>query len=119
MTIFYVDNPKKSKAFYHKLFNSEPVLESDTFVLFELSKGNKFGLWSKHTVTPDANEVSECVEFAIELSSRDEVDAIFNELRDDEVTICQSARTLDFGYALTALDPDGHRLRFYHLEMNT
>lgn len=111
--ILYVDNPLKSAAFYSELFDQTPIQSTDTFVMYAFSQGWKLGLWSKHDVIPAPEAISQGVEVAISLSSKEEVDAQYRQLQQQTVQIIQPPSSLDFGYAFTALDPDGHRLRFY------
>ena len=115
-TIFYVENPLTSQDFYANLFMIEPKFTSETFVLFELLDGHKLGFWSKETAVPTPKNVSECMEFGLELPTRAAVDEYYETFNSNGTIIRQPPTELDFGYALTVLDPDGYRLRFYCLE---
>lgn len=116
LLIFYVESPQKSEAFYTQFLNIKPVHRSQTFVLFNLTPGNKLGLWSKDDVSPAADSASECMELALELPTRDAVEQSYQLFLSQGTPIKQPPTELSFGYAFTVCDPDGHRLRFYHLE---
>lgn len=44
-----------------------------------------------------------------------QVDALYQQWREQGLEMIQPPVTLDFGYSLVACDPDGHRLRVYSL----
>ncbi len=52
----------------------------------------------------------------LELPLRASVEINYEALKQEKINIKQAPCTLDFGYALTLLAPDGHRIRFYYLE---
>lgn len=113
LCILYVDSPQQSKLFYSKLFQQTPVHASSTFVMFCFDDGWQFGLWSNKTVSPKSQAITQCMEVASKLKSNKEVDALYLQLQQQKVVMLHAPKALDFGYAFTALDPDGHRLRFY------
>lgn len=115
LVILYVDNPKKSADFYTRLFEQSPIEDSETFVMYLFDNAWKLGLWSKHTVVPESQASSQCMEVAFALDSKAAVDVCFKQLKEKNVEILQTPTALDFGYAFTALDPDNHRLRFYYI----
>lgn len=116
LIIFYVNDTKVSQEFYKDLLNLEAFYNEDHFVLFKLSAYAELGLWAQDAVVPEAQAVSEAQELAFEVSSRVLVDIYYKKLKTQGVTIKQAPTDLDFGYALTFLDPDGHRLRVYYME---
>lgn len=52
--ILYVANPQESAVFYARLLGRPPVESSPTFAMFSLNAGVMLGLWSRHTVQPQA-----------------------------------------------------------------
>ncbi|CAI2436884.1 Extradiol dioxygenase (fragment) [Serratia proteamaculans] len=44
-----------------------------------------------------------------------QVDALYQQWREQGLEMIQPPVTLDFGYSFVACDPDGHRLRVYSL----
>lgn len=115
LVIFYVDIPLQSAEFYADLLQIQPLERSETFVLFAMDGSHKLGLWSKQTVSPQAEPVSQCAEYALQLATPAMVDERRAACLEKGITIVQAPVQLDFGYALTIACPDGHRLRFYHL----
>ncbi|MER8573593.1 VOC family protein [Mesorhizobium sp. M1338] len=113
--ILYVDQPRRSGAFYSALFGREPVESSPTFVLFVLDAGFKLGLWSRHTVEPAAAAAGGGAEIVFALDTPDAVDAAHADWSGRGMTILQTPTDMDFGRTFVALDPDNHRLRVYWL----
>ncbi len=113
--ILYVEDVAQTERFYSELFETAAVESSDTFTLFNFADSWQLGLWSKHTVMPASQASSQCMELGIRLDSVEAVNHCYDKLRTQNVAVVQPPKQLDFGYALTALDPDSHRLRFYHL----
>ena len=111
--ILYVDSPLKSAAFYASLFSVKPVEESPTFALFALQNGSMFGLWSKHTVTPAAQQSFGGAEVAFAMESRAAVMEVHTQWIAQKLPIIQAPVELDFGFTFVATDPDGHRLRVF------
>jgi predicted enzyme related to lactoylglutathione lyase len=112
--ILYVDDPRRSAAFYATLLARAPAEASPTFALFALDNGVMLGLWSRHTVEPHAaftgggSEVA----FAVDGGAQ-RVDSLHAQWQGAGVSILQAPVTLDFGYTFVALDPDQHRLRVF------
>lgn len=119
ITILYVTNPVNSAAFYAALLQTQPVEVSPTFALFVMENGFKLGLWSRFTVEPQLTHFApgNASEVFFKVASRQAVDEAYQTWGTEHaVTIMQKPVALDFGYAFTALDPDGHRLRVGVLE---
>lgn len=115
MTLLYVDNPENSAAFYHRLLGQAPVELSPTFALFVLSNGLKLAMWSKHSVEPAATATGGGGEIGFMCELPQQVDALYQQWREQGLEMIQPPVTLDFGYSFVACDPDGHRLRVYSL----
>ncbi|TDR82740.1 VOC family protein [Paludibacterium purpuratum] len=115
--LLYVDSPAQSAAFYSWLLDRQPVESSPTFALFVLDSGVKLGLWSKHTVEPAAAVTGGGGELGFPVENHDVVRALYKAWCDKGLPILQPPTELDFGYTFVALDPDGHRLRVFALNM--
>lgn len=115
MTLLYVDNPENSAAFYRRLLGQAPVELSPTFALFVLSNGLKLAMWSKHSVEPAAAPTGGGGEIGFMCELPQQVDALYQQWREQGLEMIQPPVTLDFGYSFVACDPDGHRLRVYSL----
>lgn len=115
MTLLYVDNPENSAAFYRRLLGQAPVELSPTFALFVLSNGLKLAMWSKHSVEPAATAAGGGGEIGFMCELPQQVDALYQQWREQGLEMIQPPVTLDFGYSFVACDPDGHRLRVYSL----
>ncbi|WP_315289352.1 VOC family protein [Serratia proteamaculans] len=115
MTLLYVDNPENSAAFYRRLLGQAPVEISPTFALFVLSNGLKLAMWSKHGVEPAATATGGGGEIGFMCELPQQVDALYQQWREQGLEMIQPPVTLDFGYSFVACDPDGHRLRVYSL----
>ncbi|CAI0832299.1 Glyoxalase-like domain [Serratia quinivorans] len=115
MTLLYVDNPENSAAFYRRLLGQAPVELSPTFALFVLSNGLKLAMWSKHSVEPAATATGGGGEIGFMCELPQQVDALYQQWREQGLEMIQPPVTLDFGYSFVACDPDGHRLRVYSL----
>jgi catechol 2,3-dioxygenase-like lactoylglutathione lyase family enzyme len=89
--ILYVEDTARSAGFYAKLLAREPVEASPSFVLFPLPSGIALGLWSRHGVEPLPTGGPGGGELAFTTHNVDAVHADW----------------------VTALDPDGHRLRVF------
>lgn len=119
--LLYVDNPRASGRFYADLLGQEPVEAGPTFVLFVLPSGLKLGLWSRHTVEPATAPATVPLggggEIGFTVESRAAVDALYEQWGRKDLRVIQKPTALDFGYAFVVLDPDGHRLRVFVLEV--
>ncbi|SCX13727.1 putative enzyme related to lactoylglutathione lyase [Agrobacterium sp. DSM 25558] len=112
-TILFVDNPVKSTEFYQDLFGIAPVEASETFALFILQGGLKFGLWSRHTAEPAVTVSGGGAEIVFQVDQDGDVDARHRDWKAKGLAILQEPTAMDFGYTFLATDPDGHRLRVY------
>lgn len=110
--ILYVDQPLRSAAFYADLLGSPAIETSPTFALFALESGLMLGLWSKHTVEPQATAPGGG-ELALTVESPAEVEATHAAWQAKGLPILQAPVAMDFGYTFVAQDPDGHRLRVF------
>lgn len=107
--LLYVDKPQASQEFYGRILGKAPVESSPTFAMFALDSGVMLGLWSKHTVEPEATAVGGAeVAFAVP-----DVMAVYPEWVALGIDIIQEPKEFDFGVNFVALDPDGHRLRVF------
>ncbi len=114
-TILFVDKPVKSTEFYRNVFGISPVEASETFALFILKSGLKFGLWSRHTVQPPVTFTGGGAEILFQVEKDGDVDAWHRDWKAKGLAILQEPTTMDFGYTFVATDPDGHRLRVCRL----
>ncbi|HVJ40437.1 MAG TPA: VOC family protein [Dongiaceae bacterium] len=119
--LLYVDNPRASGHFYAGLLGVQPLEAGPTFVLFVLPSGLKLGLWSRHTAEPaplpGGAPLGGGAEVGFTLDSRAEVDALYADWSGKDLRVIQKPTALDFGYTFVVLDPDGHRLRVFALEV--
>ncbi len=115
--LLYVDSPAASARFYGDLLGLTPVELSPTFALFPLPSGVMLGLWSKHTVEPAAGGTGGGAELGFPMDVPQAVDAAYADWAGRGVAILQEPTDLDFGRTFVATDPDGHRLRVFHVNM--
>lgn len=113
LTILFVDNTLKSTEFYRDLFGIAPVEASETFSLFILKSGLKFGLWSRHTAHPAVSVNGGGAEVVFQVENDADVDVSYRDWKAKGFSILQGPEAVDFGYTFLAADPDGHRLRVY------
>jgi catechol 2,3-dioxygenase-like lactoylglutathione lyase family enzyme len=114
MVILYVKDVTASAAFYADLLGRPPVEASPTFAMFALSSGVKFGLWTRDEVAPAVTAApGGGSELAITLADADAVRAAHADWSRRKLPTAQAPTAMDFGYTFVALDPDGHRLRFF------
>jgi catechol 2,3-dioxygenase-like lactoylglutathione lyase family enzyme len=111
--LLYVDNPRKSAAFYTRLLGAEPVELADGFAMFALGGGLKLGLWARAAVQPPASGSPGSTELAFVVPDAAALDALHARFLRDDICVLQTPTALDFGYTFTAVDPDGHRLRAF------
>ncbi|NTJ41613.1 drug:proton antiporter [Agrobacterium larrymoorei] len=112
-TLLFVEDPRRSTAFYQDLFGMEPVEASDTFGLFVLNGGLKLGLWSRHTAEPVVSAAAGSAELAFQVEKDEDVDRWHEDWKRRGLSILQQPTLMDFGQTFVAADPDGHRLRVY------
>lgn len=119
-TVLYVADVSKSVAFYRDLFVLEPSYYGEGFALFELESG-QLRLWQQDEVVPTVSSshsvgLKDGCELAFNLGEENALDNLFDKLS-TMAEILQLPCQMSFGKAFTALDPDGHRLRFMHVEV--
>ncbi len=115
-TLLFVQNPQKSSLFYQEIFVLKPIEESPTFVMFALTNGVMFGLWSKYTAEPRVDAPAGALEICFPTEN---VDVLYEQLGKKHVTVAQKPTDMDFGRTFVILDPDGHRIRVYKLHEKT
>ena len=115
--LLFVDDPARSAQFYRRILGAEPVESSATFVLFACESGLKLGLWSRHTAEPRPTAGAGAMDVGFSVAERTEVDRIFRRWTEEGVTIAQEPTEMDFGMSFVGLDPDGHRLRVFALDL--
>lgn len=112
MVLLFVKDPLVSKDFYHTILGLEPVEEHPTFVMFALPNGILLGLWSPKTAEPPALASAGSSEIAF---SEEDVDGVHARLVKLNIPFSQIPTDMDFGRTCVAVDPDGHRIRFYRI----
>ena len=116
--ILYVKDPPAIAAFYEKLLGEKPVQSSPGFVMFVTPSGFKLGLWLTSDIAPPANGQTGGAEIVLDCNNEADVDRVHGEWQAQGVSILQKPTKMPFGYTFTAADPDGHRLRVYHVADN-
>lgn len=111
--ILYVEHPATSVEFYTLVLGRPPVEQSPTFAMFVLGAGIMLGLWVRSGVSPAATLTGGGAEVAIVLADRAAVDARHQAWHTQGLPVLEAPTALDFGYAFTGADPDGHRVRFF------
>ena len=111
--LLYVESPAASATFYADLLGKPPVDSSPNFVMFVLGSSVKLGLWARHDVAPAATVGAGGGELAFTLPDAATVESTHLDLKRRGLRIVQAPVSLDFGHTFVALDPDGHRLRFF------
>jgi predicted enzyme related to lactoylglutathione lyase len=111
--ILCVDNPISSANFYADLLGQTAIDASPTFAMFKLKSGVMLGLWSKHTVEPDAVNTGGGGEVVFAVESKEAVLNAHEDWSGKGLPILQTPLEMDFGFTFVALDPDQHRLRVF------
>ena len=111
--ILYVSDAPASAAFYGQRLGLRQVFEMPTFVMLTLGDGAQLGLWRQGDVHPKPVTAAGGSEVNFKLSSDAEVDSLCKDWGRHGVEIIETPQKLDFGYAFTALDPDGNRIRMF------
>lgn len=113
--LLYVASPPQSAVFYSRLLGLQPVEQSAGFALFMLPSGLKLGMWLQTAVEPsvDIRPGLAGTELCFAVDNNAAVDAWQSLAMAVGADILQAPTQLDFGYALTLADPDGHRLRVF------
>lgn len=112
-TILYVADPAASARLYAGLLGAEPMNVMPTFSLFALEGGRMLGLWARDSVQPPGDLQGSANELAFRVAAAAQVDALYADWQARGLSMLQAPVMLDFGYAFTAADPDGHRLRVF------
>ena len=112
-TLFHVADPVASARFYSGLLDQPAIEASPTFAMFALGPGAMLGLWKRDTVEPASSGTPGASELAFTVQGRDAVDARHARWGALGCTVLQPPTALDFGYAFTVQDPDGHRVRVF------
>ncbi len=110
--LVYVDDVVASEAFYASILGLAAIESSPTFAMLPAGTGLMLGLWRRDGVKPPAT-AGRGGEIAFTAASEAEVDALHADWRSRGVAIAQPPTSMDFGYTLVALDPDGQRLRVF------
>lgn len=113
--LLYVASPMQSAEFYSKLLDLTPVEQSPGFALFALQSGLMLGMWLKTAVVPAVvtTQLFAGTELAFAVTTPQEVEGWYEKAQQLGVDVLQAPTTLDFGYSLTLVDLDGHRLRVF------
>ena len=80
--------------------------------MLPLANGVMLGLWSKYTAEPRVEAPAGAMELGF---PTDNVDALYDSLGQQNITVAQKPTDMDFGRTFVMLDPDGHRIRVYKL----
>ncbi|MGU3575390.1 VOC family protein [Brucellaceae bacterium C25G] len=116
--LLYVSDVSASCIFYQKMLEIRPVEQSAGFALFILPSGYALALWNKHEVKPVPTNAAGGCELGFKLDNNEQVDHYYQEWKRKGAQIVLEPSDADFGRSFMALDPDGHRLRFYTLGEN-
>jgi predicted enzyme related to lactoylglutathione lyase len=107
-----VDDPQRSAALYSRIFDSQPVQSSPTFVLYSLPTGMRVGLWARSEMKPAAHAPG-----GVEVTFREDdaatVKSTYARWKTLGLAIAQEPTEMDFGFTFVAEDTDGHRLRVF------
>lgn len=122
MIIFYVNDLNTSRDFYKNLLSIEPMDKEDNFTIFPLKSGLRLGLWAKDAVKPVVSEQGNnkvSGELSFQATEDDEIERLYANWCNKNVTIVQTPSMMDFGYTFVGLDPDNNRLRVFCLKQPT
>jgi catechol 2,3-dioxygenase-like lactoylglutathione lyase family enzyme len=114
--LLFVEDPVASAAFYASLLECEPLEKSPTFALFALSSGLQLGLWSRYVAEPQVITRGGGSELGIPVADAEALHALYSDWKARGLPIVQPPTAMAFGRTFVALDPDGHRLRVFHLD---
>lgn len=110
--LLFVEAPLISAEFYSKILGLKPIEQYPTFALFALKNNVQLGLWAYKTAQPKITTPPGASEIAF---SADNIDRLYEHLLKLGVPMIQTPTDMDFGRTFVAVDPDGHRIRFYRL----
>jgi catechol 2,3-dioxygenase-like lactoylglutathione lyase family enzyme len=114
-----VDDLDRAVAFYRDIVGWRPISTAPGIAFFDLG-GTVLALWPHAELTVELGQERGPgdyygVALAQNLRSRDEVDAVFAELRARGATIAKEPAATDWGgYSGYFTDPDGHRWELAH-----
>lgn len=115
--IVYVQDMDRAKAFYTRFLNMTPLegRGSATFTMMRPESGSMVGLQDKSEAQfpPGQEEQSGSIELSFEV---DDVDAVWQQWKDQGVEIVSEPVDLSFGRYFMAKDPDGHYLSAYRFK---
>ena len=109
--ILYVEDPSRSVEFYSAILGKAPLENSPSFAMFVLDSGMKFGLWLKQDVQPEVRVSGVSGEIVFTLSDKVDVSRTYSDWKGRGLTVIQEPGTMEFGYTLVALHPDGNVMR--------
>ena len=107
-----VQDLDKSKAFYNDVLGWMPMVDANGIVMYKLN-GMILSLYSQHELMEDAQATDDGkgsrFTLAQCLNSPEEVDALFAELKKNNVRILKEPQKVFWGgYSGYFADPDGH-----------
>jgi predicted enzyme related to lactoylglutathione lyase len=111
--VLYVKDVTATAEFYVKRLGVQKLEVFPTFAMLGLGDDVMLGLWQKDEVHPKPVPPTGGSEVNFRLASDAEVDATHKDWVKHGVNIVETPAKLDFGYAFTALDPDGNRIRMF------
>lgn len=111
--ILYVRDAHASAEFYVQRLGLPKIEIHPAFAMLGLGGEVMLGLWQKDEVHPKVTVPAGGSELDFTLTDDAEVDKMHKDWEKDGVEIAEKPRKLDFGYAFTALDPDGNRIRVF------
>lgn len=111
--ILYVTNAQASAEFYVQRLGLPKIEVHPTFAMLGLGAGVMLGLWQKDEVHPKPSVPAGGSEMDFTVTDDAEVEKTQEDWAKHGVEIIEKPRKLDFGYAFTALDPDGNRIRVF------
>jgi len=105
-----VRSPQASAKLYTRLLSTQPVEDSESFVLYVLANGIKLGLWLASDIEPKPAAPGG-LEIAFSETSREAVLHTYQEWTKFGLKVLQEPTDMPFGFTFVVEDPDGHRLR--------
>ena len=114
-----VADVQRSVAFYRDVVGWSPAVILDDFAVFDLG-GTMFAMWPHAALAaelgvPPEPQAYRGVALAHNVRSREEVDAVFADLRERGATISREPTPTAWGgYSGYFQDPDGHRWEIAH-----
>lgn len=111
--VLYVRNVAVSAEFYGQVLGAPALEQSPGFAMFALGEGVMLGLWLRADVLPAATVEPGASELCLGLPGDTAVDAAHADWQGRGLPVIEAPTRHDFGYAFTAVDPDGHRVRFF------